>query len=83
MAADPAVRPILDARVDDQAQHFLVTAVKYAKKWALLDDPWLGERILADATVWLLEADHRLKKEIAATRPQPQPKGKRGGIGLP
>lgn len=66
MAADPEVRPVLDQRIRDQAQEFLILAMEYARKMLRTDDPWAGERLLIEALIWMREAHKNMDRELAA-----------------
>lgn len=66
MAADPAVRPILDAHVRDAAAEFVGLAISYANKWFHSNDPFVAERCLLEAAVWLKEAHARVDQELVA-----------------
>lgn len=64
MAADPAVRPVIDEQINDEAQRFLDLAKGYAWKWMKLEDPWEATRILGQAVLWLEAANKQLDKEL-------------------
>ena len=79
MAADPAVRPIIDTHVRDKAQDFLILAIEYARKWTRMEDPWLAESILGEAILWMQEAHKRIDKELSNQMRRDE-RYKKGGV---
>ena len=79
MAADPAVRPIIDAQVREKAREFIELALEYGRKWTRMDDPWAAETVLGEAILWLQEAHKRIDKELSNQMRRDE-RYKRGGV---
>ena len=64
VAADPAGREALQAVIDEKATDFLIACVRFAHRMQLMDDPWVAQRILTDALLWLKDANQRASREL-------------------
>ncbi len=68
IAADPETRAALQEVLEKEAEDFLRSCVKFAKKMCLMEDAWQGRRILTQAALWMIEANQSADKELAVAQ---------------
>ncbi len=64
IAADPAGQAALESVLDDEAIEFLTLCVQFARRMQRMKNPWQARRILADAMLWMRDANQKGAREL-------------------